>query len=143
MSIIIKSNSLPHLHAAKGAGRWAFAVRANDKADLALLTFLQNRLHRNSGIIGFYTGGDNDKDNAGALLYGFLQMDNKAIQAGSTENIWWPGEYHIILSIDWHYIRKDQKVVDKVTISEILGDLRSGHHPKEVFPDEFFKIITS
>ena len=146
MSIIIKSNSLPHLHAAKGAGRWAFAPRDNHKDDLALLTFLQNHLQRNSGIIGYYTDSNNPPKNpdAGALLYGFLKMEKQDIRLTETKDVWWPGPYNMILDIDWHYIREDQSVVDKNTMRNILGRLnKGGHMPMKITPDGFFKLIQS
>jgi len=141
MCLILKSNSIENLYSAKGSNRWAFAPRETEAADKALLTFLKTHLTFNSGLLGVYTG--DDEIEYGALLYGHLKMNPETIQLNTTSNRYWPGEYNILIDIDWAFIRPDESLVARNLIKTILGDLRGGHYPKQISPEDFFKIIQS
>lgn len=151
MCLIIKSNSINHLQAAKGASRWAFAPRKNDAADQSLLTFLKGHLKYNSGLIAVFTNSNDDAPediDYGALLYGIVKSDISALTFSTTTGRYWPGPYNILIDVEWNFIRPDESLISKDELRSILvpGDkgregMQAGHYPLQITPAEWFKII--
>ena len=135
MAYILRSNSLPNLYSAKGAGVWAFKPRKTEASDKGLKTIISERLKPGTQVVGMLSG-----NNGGALMFGTVRS---YVQNKKTINTIWPGVYNFPINIDWEFINKDQSLVNKTKFKNIVGALNGFGHlgMMEISQEEFENII--
>jgi hypothetical protein len=131
---ILRSKNKTNLYAAKGASKWAFAVRANDSADKALKTFLDKNLKPGTNVIGLVTEGH------GAYFRGTILSTPKE---NHTTDEYWEGTYQYEIDVDWQYIKESKNPIPTNVVKQIVGDLnKGGHYPMEISDQEFSQLLS-